>query len=103
MHRLRYFLVAATGLPVTSSSTPGRRASTATALAVTCATQKARPSDGTAMHDISQRILLVEDDTATAAEVARVLGGVGFVVDRAGSLDDGVAQAKKAAYGLVVL
>jgi two-component system OmpR family response regulator len=55
------------------------------------------------MSETLQRILLVEDDAATAAEVVRVLGGAGFTVDRAGSLHDGVAQAKKAAYGLIVL
>ncbi len=55
------------------------------------------------MTDPAQRILLVEDDGATAAEVTRVLGGAGFAVDRAGTIDDGVARARKAAYGLVIL
>jgi two-component system OmpR family response regulator len=55
------------------------------------------------MTEPSQRILLVEDDGATAAEVTRVLGSAGFSVDRAGTIDDGVERARKAAYGLVIL
>jgi two-component system OmpR family response regulator len=49
------------------------------------------------------RILVIEDDAATAEEVCRTLSGAGLATERAATLADGVAQAGRDSYGLVVL
>ena len=49
------------------------------------------------------RILVIEDDAATAEAVCRALSGAGLATDRAATLADGMAQAERDAYGLVVL
>src|SRR5258708_5216172 len=49
------------------------------------------------------RILVIEDDAATAEEVCRTLSGAGLAADHAATLADGVAQAERDRYGLVVL
>ena len=49
------------------------------------------------------KVLVIEDDHETAAEVTRVLSGAGFGVDRAATLDHGLASAEAADYSLVVL
>ena len=49
------------------------------------------------------KVLVIEDDGETAAEVHRVLAGAGFGVDRAATLDEGVASARVGDYRLVVL
>jgi two-component system OmpR family response regulator len=49
------------------------------------------------------KVLVVEDDMATAAEVHRVLCAAGFAVDRAGSIDDAKSAATDNDYRLIVL
>ncbi|NJA89650.1 response regulator transcription factor [Rhodocyclus tenuis] len=49
------------------------------------------------------RVLLVEDDKKAAALLARGLGEEGFVVDIAGSAEDGEEKAFVADYDLIVL
>ncbi|MBW6526610.1 response regulator transcription factor [Sphingomonas sp. RHCKR7] len=52
---------------------------------------------------MSQKILLIEDDAATADFVAKGLGEEGFVVDRADNGRDGLFHATDGSYDCVVL
>lgn len=55
------------------------------------------------MQVTSNRVLVIEDDGETAAEITRVLAGAGFGVDRAATLADGFAGAATGDYRLIVL
>ena len=52
---------------------------------------------------MANRILLIEDDAATADYVATGLGEEGFVVDRAGNGRDGLFQATDGGHDCIVL
>jgi len=52
---------------------------------------------------MGNKILLVEDDDATAGYVARGLGEEGFVVDRVGNGRDGLFHATDGSYDCIVL
>jgi signal transduction histidine kinase len=48
------------------------------------------------------RVLVVEDEPALAAAVAEALTDAGFVVDRAGDGEEGLARLKEAVYDLII-
>lgn len=52
---------------------------------------------------MGHKILLIEDDEATAAYIAKGLDEAGFVVDRAGNGRDGLFLATDASYDCIVL
>ncbi len=52
---------------------------------------------------MSQKILLVEDDDATAAYIAKGLAEAGFAVDRAGTGRDGLFLASDGSFDAVIL
>lgn len=49
------------------------------------------------------RILIVEDDAVTAAEIARILAAAGFAAEHGASLAEGVARAVGQPFDLIVL
>jgi len=55
------------------------------------------------MSDTQAKVLIIEDDRETAAELGQIMLGAGFSTDFADSLDGGVAQSKAEAYQLVLL
>ncbi|APL94853.1 response regulator transcription factor [Sphingobium indicum] len=52
---------------------------------------------------MSHKILVVEDDAATAAYVAKGMGEAGFTVDRADNGRDGLFLASDGSYGAIIL
>src|SRR3546814_14664329 len=52
---------------------------------------------------MSHKILVVEDDAATAAYVAKGMGEAGFTVDRADNGRDGLFLASAGSYGAITL
>lgn len=55
------------------------------------------------MEEASRKVLVIEDDRQTAADIARVLAGASFMVDQASTLAEGTARASVGEYDLIVL
>ncbi len=51
---------------------------------------------------MAERLLIIEDDSSTAAALQKVLQGEGYAVDVAGRGDTGLAQARQERYDLVI-
>ncbi len=49
------------------------------------------------------RVLIIEDDDATAGELGRILDGAGLACDRVASVNEGLAKVRATPYGLIVL
>lgn len=64
--------------------------------------QQAAPADGHAPEPAGDVVLVIEDEAALAAAVAEGFTDAGFVVDRAGDGEEGLARIARRAYDLVV-